>query len=517
MSVPPANTPPAPLATPLPGEVLLRQIASNIEEMLWSLDPQNGRITYTNPAFERFWGLSAATLTGQPWQWLEPLLDKVDDRDRNDVRQLFKSSSGKATGQTLDYSVTPGKGKTARLRQRVMPVLGSSGQVLRVIHLASNITWQLDTTTRLRAEITRRTDSEAKYQAVVENVNEGILITATGRILYANPKALQLIGVDEPTAKSRPFIEFIHLEDRERVLGNHMRRMRGEPVENYYHFRVAHGAIGIRWLEISAVLFQWQGEPATLNFLTDVTAKRQAEQDMHTALLRERELSELKSRFVAVASHEFRTPLAAILSSVELLDTYGDAFPESERHELLCQVKTAVKRMTGMVEQVLMTSKLESGGFTFQPTRISIADLLVQVVVEMERSDAQASRIAVRCDGLDALRVADERLVRHIVTNLLGNALKYSPSDLPVELSASARGELMEIKVSDQGIGIPEGDLPRLFESFHRGTNVANIAGTGIGLHIVKQCVDLHRGKIAVASAAGQGTTFTVQLLAPLT
>ena len=492
--------------------MLLRQIAGNINEMLWSWDPQTGRITYTNPAFEAFWGLDAGALGDQPWQWLE----RVDAPDRENVQRLQLGGPGVVAGQTLDYSVKRASGEAARLRQRVIPMHDASGKLLRIIHLASDITTQLDTASRLHAEITRRTDSEAKYQAVVENVNEGILITAAGRILYANPKALQLIGLDEATAKSRPFIEFIHPDDRERVLSNHMRRMRCEQVENYYHFRVAHGNTDTRWLEISAVMFEWQGKPATLNFLTDVTLKRQAEQDMQNALLRERELSELKSRFIAVASHEFRTPLAAILSSVELLDTYGDTFPQSERHELLGQIKTAVSRMNGMVEQVLMTSRLEAGGFSFKPTPLAIADLLVQVVVEMERGDAQAARIEVPCERLEGVRVADERLVRHIVTNLLGNALKYSPPDSPVRFSASCTGELLQISVCDLGLGIPAEDLPRLFETFHRGTNVGSIAGTGIGLHIVKQCVDLHRGKIEVASQPGLGTTFTVQLAAPL-
>ncbi|MBC7608942.1 MAG: PAS domain S-box protein, partial [Polaromonas sp.] len=444
---PAANVVPA--ATPLPGEALLRQIAANINEMLWSWNPQIGRISYTNPAFEAFWGTSASALGAQPWTWLE----QVDAHERENVQRLQLGGLDMVAGQTLDYGVRRASGETARLRQRAIPMHDPSGKLLRIIHLASDISSQFDATSRLRAEITRRTDSEAKYQAVVENVNEGILITAAGRILYANPKALQLIGLDDATAKSRPFIEFIHLEDRDRVLSNHMRRMRGEQVENYYHFRVAHGNTNTRWLEISAVMFEWQGKPATLNFLTDVTLKRQAEQDMQNALVRERELSGLKSRFIAVASHEFRTPLAAILSSVELLDTYGGTFPQSERHELLDQIKTAVSRMNGMVEQVLMTSRLEAGGFSFKPAPLAIADLLVQVVVEMERGDAQAARIAVQCDGLDELRVADERLIRHIVTNLLGNALKYSPPDTPVQFSASCAGELLQISVSDLGLG----------------------------------------------------------------
>ncbi|MBG9389118.1 sensor histidine kinase [Caenimonas aquaedulcis] len=358
-------------------------------------------------------------------------------------------------------------------------------------------------------------ESEAKYRKVVENVNEGILVTAGGRILYANPRALQLTGMDDETAKSKPFIEFIHPDDRERVLGNHTRRLKGEPVENHYQFRVIHANGDTRWLEISAVLFEWQNTPATLNFLTDVTERRQAEQDMRTALARERELSELKSRFVAVASHEFRTPLAAILSSIELLDDYGPRLPEGERKEIVGLIKNAVARMNKMVEQVLVTSRLESGRFRFEPQARNIPQLLVQVAAEMDQSHEQASRITMQCEGADQPRMVDAKLVSHILVNLLGNALKYSPPDTPVTCVASADGDRLRFSITDRGIGIPPADLPRLFESFHRGTNVGNIQGTGIGLHIVKECVELHRGSIDVRSEPGEGTTFEVRLHAP--
>ena len=358
-------------------------------------------------------------------------------------------------------------------------------------------------------------DSEAKYRKVVENVNEGILVTAAGRILYANPRALELTGLDDETAKSKPFIEFIHADDRERVLGNHMRRLKGEAVENHYQFRVIHRNGDVRWLEISAVVFEWQNVPATLNFLTDVTERRQIEQDMRTALARERELSELKSRFVAVASHEFRTPLAAILSSIELLDDYGTRLPDDERKEIVGLIKNAVSRMNKMVEQVLLTSKLEAGKFAYEPKARNISDLLVQVAAEMDQAHPQAGRIAMQCEGVDQARMVDAKLVSHILVNLLGNALKYSPPDTSVSCVASAKGDELCLSVVDRGIGIPPADLPRLFESFHRGTNVGNIQGTGIGLHIVKECVDLHRGSIEVESEPGRGTVFHVRLYAP--
>jgi PAS domain S-box-containing protein len=507
MPTPPATASSTSSASSLPGEVLLRQIASNIDVMLWSWDPRGGRITYTNPVFEKFWGLSAEALAETPWMWLE----YVDMADRERVLRLQTS----ATARTEEYRVRRPSGEVARLSQRALPMHGPSGELLRIIHLCSNITWQVDTSKQLRVEIDKRQDSEAKYRAVVENVSEGLLVTAAGRILYANPKSLTFTGLNQETAQSRPFIEFIHPDDRAMVLDKHQRRVRGEEVENHYQFRVQHSDGSIRWLEISGVAFEWEGQPATLNFLTDITTKRQAEQDMLKALAHERELSELKSRFVAVASHEFRTPLAAILSSVELLEAYGPTFPAEERRELLGQIKTAVARMTGMVEQVLLTSRLELGTFKFEAKPLVVPDWLVQMMAEFELGNRQAERVSLTCDGLDAPRAADQQLLRHIVVNLLGNALKYSDPDTPVAFEVSGIGDYLHLRISDRGIGIPEADLPHLFGSFHRGTNVGNIAGTGIGLHIVKECVDLHQGTIEVSSEPGKGSTFLVKLLAP--
>lgn len=647
MDLPSSPAPaPAPVA-PLPDQ--WQAIAETIEEMMWVWEPGSGRVLYSNPAFERFWGATAQHLgTGA-----DVLLGRISLDDRERMKRARRQLP--TTGYSEDYRVTQpgGDGRTprsARLREWAFPCRAADG-TLCVTHMARDVSWQFDTTARLRAEITRRTDaernlgdatqrlqvlvsttndavitidedslvidwnqaaermfgwkrdealgqvltdlivpevhrpfhhagirkflkdgsapffnrrvettalrrngeefhaelsvwpvrigehytfcsfvrdisrrkaaeralaeSEAKYRKVVENVNEGILVTASGRILYANPRALALTGLDDETARSRPFIEFIHADDRDRVLSNHLRRLRGEAVENYYQFRVIHSNGDIRWLEISAVVFEWQNAPATLNFLTDVTLRRQVEQDMRSALARERELSELKSRFVAVASHEFRTPLAAILSSVELLDDYGSRLPDDERKEIVGLVKNAVSRMNSMVEQVLLTSKLESGSFMFEPSAHAVPALLVQVAAEMDQAHPQASRIAMRCEGVDEPRLVDSHLLHHVLVNLLSNALKYSPPDTAVTCTATADGESLCLAVADNGIGIPPADLPRLFESFHRGTNVGNVQGTGIGLHIVKECVGLHLGTIDVQSDPGAGTTFRVRLHAP--
>jgi PAS domain S-box-containing protein len=485
--------------------VRLQALVATANDPLISID-ESSRIVDWNQAAEKVFGWSREEALGQ---LLTELILPPFHRANHlaGIERFLKDGTAKIFNRRVETRAVRRGGEEFDAELSVWPVRTAEGYTF------SSFVRDIS---RRKAAARALAESEAKYRKVVENVNEGILVTAGGRILYANPKALALTGLDEATAMASPFIEFIHPDDRARVLSNHMKRLKGEPVENYYQFRVIHRGGEAHWLEISAVLFEWQGAPATLNFLTDVTQRRQAEQEMLGALARERELSELKSRFVAVASHEFRTPLAAILSSIELLDDYGPRLPEDERKEIVGLIKGAVTRMNGMIEQVLLTSKLESGRFVFEPAPRSLPALLVEVASELDQANPQAARIAMRCEGLEEKRLLDAQLLRHILVNLLGNALKYSPPDSEVHCTAGVEGERVRISVRDSGIGIPPEDLPRLFQTFHRGTNVGNIKGTGIGLHIVKECVELHRGSIAVESRPGEGTTFHVDLHAPL-
>jgi PAS domain S-box-containing protein len=484
----------------------LQALIASANDAVVTIDERSSIIDW-NTAAERIFGWRRDEAIGRT---LTELIVPPAFREhhREGIERFLRDGTAQIFNRRVETLALRRNGEEFHAELSIWPVKAGAG------HTFSSFIRDIS---RRKANEKALAESEAKYRKVVENVNEGILVTAAGRILYANPRALALTGLDDETARSKPFIEFIHPDDRERVLGNHMRRLKGEPVENHYQFRVLHRAGEARWLEISAVVFEWQNGPATLNFLTDVTERRQIEQDMLAALARERELSELKSRFVAVASHEFRTPLAAILSSIELLDDYGPRLPEGERKEIVGLIKDAVSRMNKMVEQVLLTSRLEAGKFAFEPKARNIPELLVQVAAEMDQAHPQAARIAMRCEGIEQARLVDDNLLSHILVNLLGNALKYSPPDSAVTCVAAAEGDRLSLSIADRGIGIPPSDLPRLFESFHRGTNVGNIQGTGIGLHIVKECVELHRGSIEVQSEPGQGATFHVRLHAPPT
>lgn len=247
--------------------------------------------------------------------------------------------------------------------------------------------------------------------------------------------------------------------------------------------------------------------------LLDVTARRQAEDDIREALERQRELNVLRSRFVAMTSHEFRTPLASILSSAELLRYYSERVSAAERDAMLQSIEAGVQRMTQMLDRILLIGKAEAEMLEFKPKPLDMKALCEQLIKEaaLQHPDAKSS-IALDWQAEPGSQGYDEKLCRHIFSNLLSNALKYSPVGGAVHLRVSISGERTVFEVQDEGIGIPADELHHLFDSFHRASNVGAIAGTGLGLSIVKKSVELHGGTITVRSTIGEGTCFTVTL-----
>jgi signal transduction histidine kinase len=225
----------------------------------------------------------------------------------------------------------------------------------------------------------------------------------------------------------------------------------------------------------------------------------------------EREVHQLKSRFVSMVSHEFRTPLGIINSSAQILERYFDRLPAEDRVEQLRSIHRSVKRMSGLMEEVLVLSKAEAGQIAFQPAPLDLTALSRKITEEMELATRQRCPIALQIEPLPPAS-ADEGLLRHILTNLLSNAVKYSSAGQPVEFGVAAHDGNAIFTIRDQGMGIPQSDQAALFTAFHRGRNAGAVPGTGLGLTIVKRCVDLHGGRISWQSAEGRGTTFVVAI-----
>ncbi|WP_368012021.1 hybrid sensor histidine kinase/response regulator [Laspinema palackyanum] len=240
--------------------------------------------------------------------------------------------------------------------------------------------------------------------------------------------------------------------------------------------------------------------------------KIRQERDTAEQLQREAEnLVELNSRYIAMTSHEFRTPMTTIHSSSELLEHYSYKWSEEKKLSHLKRIQSSIKTMTKLLDEVLTIGKADAGKLEFNPIKLDVVNLAQELVEELHLT-TDKPRINFQVFGEIDQAIMDPKLLRHILTNLLSNALKYSPAGGTVEFTLTGQGEYLILSVQDSGIGIPEPDLIHLFESFQRASNVGNLPGTGLGLAIVKKCVDRHHGTITVNSTVGVGTTFTVTL-----
>lgn len=265
-------------------------------------------------------------------------------------------------------------------------------------------------------------------------------------------------------------------------------------------------------VRLAGQLIAFDGEPHVLTSSQTITRIKLAEQELLHSLAREKQLSEMKSDFVSIVSHEFRTPLEVIMSSGDILERYFDRLSEDDRRTHLQAIHESVRRMDTLMSEVLLLSTVDAGKMQCTPVLHDLFALCRRIADEM--LSATNRRNPIRFSGTPPCGEAmvDESLLRHMLTNLLSNAVKYSDAGIPVEFTAERDGASAVFRIVDTGCGIPVDDQERLFQAFHRAHNVRQVPGTGLGLVIAKRCVQLHGGTMQFESVEGEGTTFTVRL-----
>lgn len=245
--------------------------------------------------------------------------------------------------------------------------------------------------------------------------------------------------------------------------------------------------------------------------LTDTLNKlEQSRDELSDALSKERELSDLKSRFVSMASHEFRTPLSTILSSVSLIGKYTEFADQDKRDKHILRIRSAVSNLTDILNEFLSLGRIEEGKIQLHYSEFNLKEQLQLIINELRPITKTEQQIQYQHEGTTNINL-DLSLIRNVIINLVSNAIKFSPEKSTIVVQSSVDNKSIIIKVKDEGMGIPDEDKKHLFERFFRGKNVVNIQGTGLGLHIVSRYIELMNGTISVESELDRGTLFTIK------
>jgi PAS domain S-box-containing protein len=465
----------------------------------------DAKFVEANDAFVRWLGLGRRRIIGHDSQELRIWVN-LEDRAKflSDLRRK---------GSLRDVECE------LRSRRGTVHTLLQSADIIEINREPHMLVVGLDITQRKRAEAelrksqARLRESEERFSRAFHASPALMTVSRLGDEKYveANDAFVRWYGLDRDNIVGHDTKElglWLNLEDRAKFWTDLKRD--GSVREVECQARNWRGASGT--LLLSAEIIEINREPHVLGFGIDITQRKQAEVELLRTLAKEKELSQLRSQFVSIVSHEFRTPLGIIQSSAEILKDYFGQLDPAEREDHLQSICNNTRRMAGLMEEVLFLGSFDAGKLQFKPAPLEFRAFVERLVDEVLPATDRRCPIKLSLSELPSAIQADERLLRHIFTNLLTNAIKYSAVGDVVRFEIGWTGEEIVCIIRDQGIGVPEADLEWLFNAFHRGQNVADRPGTGLGLVIVKRCVDLHGGKIKVESKVGKGSTVTVWL-----
>ncbi len=263
--------------------------------------------------------------------------------------------------------------------------------------------------------------------------------------------------------------------------------------------------------QLNALYIELKNVPQILIVEQNITNQKDAQSKIQEALEKQKDLSELKSRFVSMASHEFRTPLSTILSSANLAERYIDPHNIEKQKKHLSRIKSSVKNLTTILNDFLSLSKLEEGKVNINITEFNLNELIHEVTEELMENFKEGQKVSIKSSKEYFLK-SDQNILKNILINLMSNASKYSEAQQEITIEVKSLNNKVSISIIDQGMGMSKDDQQHLFERFFRASNVSNIQGTGLGLHIVMRYIKMLDGDIAVKSELNNGSSFTIQI-----
>lgn len=388
-------------------------------------------------------------------------------------------------------------------------------------------------------------DTSNHFEALFNYATMGILMTdSQGRIIAINPFALKEFGYTQEELLGKKIEVLIpmryhpnHVHHRDKYFSKPQTRPMGLGMDLY-----ASRKDGSEFpVEVSLGNYNIHGDKIVIAFISNITVRKQAEsdikklndelestveqrtselthamhqlelskEDLSRALEKEKELSELKSRFVSMASHEFRTPLSTVLSSSYLIQKYTNEEDQPKREKHLQRIVSSVNMLTDILNDFLSLGKIEEGKIQVRITDFNIEELVTAIIGEIKNNLKKQQTIRYKHAGRTLVSL-DSALMKHIMLNLVSNASKFSPENSPIEVKTLNDGDTLVLSVKDYGMGISKDDQKHLMERFFRGANAGNIQGTGLGLHIISKYAELMNGEVKCHSELEKGTEFTI-------
>ena len=467
--------------TQLAGRLMLATKAGKVG--IWDWDVGNDRLIWDDNMY-RLYGITRDRFIGAYEAWSEGI--HPDDRVRGD-EEIQMALRGEKEFNT-SFRVVWTDGSIHHIRAMAIVQRDAGGKPFHMIGTNWDITDQ-----ELRDS--RLSEAAAYARSLIEvNLDPLITISPEGKITDVNEATIQVTGIPRTLliesdfsvyftdpSKARLGFRKVYDEGVLRDFSLTLRHSSGRTIDVLYNFAIYRNAQGMVMGVFAAA--------------RTITKQQRAEGIVLQNLARAEELAHLKSQFVSMASHELRTPLANIMLTCELLKNFGAAMPVDRSQTVLSSLMTSVSSMVRIIDDLLLAGNLEEGGLLCNTSSIFMHEFLKRCSLEVQPNLKSTSRIEIACSRAERV-VADERLLHHILKNLLENALKYSPPDTRVDLTAKVMSDSFILSVLDRGIGVPEADRNLLFEPFSRASNVGERHGSGLGLFIALKCAQAHGGTI---------------------
>lgn len=491
----------------------LSLVASATDSLVTILDADEN-IEWVNESFEKLTGYRLGEIQDKK---IRNILNgpETDAATLERIRQQLEACVP-VTEEILNYAKD---GHKFWMKININPVVDQRGKLSKFIAVGTDIT--------IHKEYERKITSIAKeLSELIENANAVIFgIDAKGGVNEWNTLAVSVTGYSKEHASGKKLLELLvsrdEWEDTELMIRS---VLQGYPVSHYEFPMVNRAGHKIILLLSATPRRNASGEITGLlavgQDITELTQYRQSLEEkvkerthkLQAALEKEKELVTLKSRFASMVSHEFRTPLATIRLSVNHIKKYKSRMSPDAIDSKIKVVQQQVDHMTHMLEEVLTLGKAEESKIQISKRKVNMEAFFTGIQEEVENIFKNSHTIHRKLNMQQHEIETDVDLLRNVFINLLSNAIKFSPGKTDIFLEGHQEGKMLIVQVRDEGLGIPEEELPKIFDPFHRGTNVATIQGTGLGLSIVKKAVDLIGGEITVSSKHNEGTVFTVTI-----